>query len=565
MNHDGEHGRASGWNRRFIEEQFGGETADRLRLTLMNIWRDDHPTLPSERPEDERGRYLVRWQLGLAGLYAEAEDPSWAAKLTEEEAELAARYAPIELNGLPLWMESLVDAHPGAVDAILGNELSWELRESRTHGHSLQLQDINYASEPVAKLFLPRLWEWLNGDGDAIDATGDLAGRAERLRQVINAILKHDDEDTRARVLAVACQRLEDGLPQELNFVWLPTLMRLDPDLGVYSLEDQLRTVEPAQYSEAVKWFSVLFGDRHDAINLRTPAFTPQLLLRLLRLAYHHVRPVDDAEHESTYSPDTRDYAERARHAIVTALLDAKGEEGWAAKLEMANDPLCAYFRDHILAVAEEHWAQEIDSGAFDQTQAVELDKEAEAPASTNEEMCALMKDRLVELDELLLRDDSPREAWAGITDEKVMRREIARELRHAANGLYTVDQEAVTADEKKTDIRLRSVLSEHEAVIELKLADRWSGSELRDTISDQLVAKYMAAESSRSGCLLVTLARDRKWKHPDSGTPIGIKELVSLLRDEAQRVEEAMGAGVALRVHLLDLRPRLLPEKAGN
>ena len=145
------------------------------------------------------------------------------------------------------------------------------------------------------------------------------------------------------------------------------------------------------------------------------------------------------------------------------------------------------------------------------------------------------------------------------------MRREIARELGYAANGLYTVDQEAVTADEKETDIRLRSVLSEHEAVIELKLADRRSGSDLRDTIRDQLVTKYMAAESSRSGCLLVTLAKDRTWKHPDSGTLISITELVFLLRDEAQRVAGAMGAGVALSVHLLDLRPRLFPEKAGN
>ena len=75
-------------------------------------------------------------------------------------------------------------------------------------------------------------------------------------------------------------------------------------------------------------------------------------------------------------------------------------------------------------------------------------------------------------MNDLLLRDTSPRDAWAGITDEKVMRREIARELSHAANGLYKVDQEAVTADEKETDIRLRSVVSEHEAVIELKLGD---------------------------------------------------------------------------------------------
>ena len=102
----------------------------------------------------------------------------------------------------------------------------------------------------------------------------------------------------------------------------------------------------------------------------------------------------------------------------------------------------------------------------------------------------------------------------------------------------------------------LRSVVSDHEAVIELKLADRRSASDLRDTIYNQLVTRYMTAETSRSGCLLVTLAKDRNWKYPDSGTPIDLPELVSLLRDEAERVEEAMGGVVALSVHFLDLRP---------
>ena len=67
MSHDGKDSRAEGWNRRFIEEQFNKETADRLRRALMNIWREDHPSLPSERPEDERNTYLVRCSLGLPG------------------------------------------------------------------------------------------------------------------------------------------------------------------------------------------------------------------------------------------------------------------------------------------------------------------------------------------------------------------------------------------------------------------------------------------------------------------------------------------------------------------
>ena len=563
MSHDGDDSRASGWNRRFMEEHFGKETADRMRRLLMNIWREECPTLPSERPEDQRGTYLVRWQLGLAALYAESEDPSWATKLTDEEAKLAARYAPIELNGLPLWMDSLVDAHPEAVDAILGSELTWELRRSsRGHGLSVLVQDISYASEPVAKLFLPRLREWLNGIEGVVDNANDLAATAERLRQVIGVLLKHGDEDAHTHVLTVARQRLEDDLPDKLAFIWLPTLMRLDPALGVSALAERIRAVEPEAHSEAVSWFSVLFGDRQDAINLKAPAFSPQLLLRLLRLAYRHVRPVDDAVHESAWSPDTRDHAEDARNAILSALLEAKGEEGLATKLEMANDPLFSHFKDRIIAVAEENWAQEIDSVVFDETQAVALDRTGEAPASTNEAMCRIMCDRLSDLDDLLLSDTSPRDAWARITDERVMRREIARELRHAANGLYTVDQEAVTADEKETDIRLRSVVSEHEAVIELKRAEAWSARQTRETIHHQLVKKYMASENSRSGCLLLTLAKDRRWKHPDSGTYIDLSELMALLCAEAKQEEEMMGGSIALSVHLLDLRPRLRPQK---
>ena len=566
MSHDGEHGRASGWNRRFIEEHFGKKTVDRLRRALMTIWREDRPTLPSERPETERRTYPARWELGLAALYAEAEDPSWASALTEEEARLAARYAPIQLGGLPLWMESLIDAHPGAVDAVLGNEVSRELkREPSADGYSALLQNIHHASGPVARLFLPRLRDWLNEGGDIVDGASDLAGAMERLRQVVGTMLKHGNEDARACARDVAQRRLREDLPKELTLVWLPTLMRVDPELAVSVLEERLRTVEPGKLSEAVGCFAVLFSDRHDEIDLKAPAFTPPLLLRLLRLAYRHVRPADDARHEGVYTPDLRDHAERARNAIVSALLDAKGEDGWAAKLEMANDPLCEHFKDRIVAVAEEHWAQEVDSLPFNEALAVALDQTGEAPASTNEAMFAIMSDRLADLDELLLLDTSPRELWAGTTEEKLLRRVIARELTLAANGLYTIDQEAVTADEKETDIRLRSVVSGHEAVIELKRADGRSARDLRDTIQGQLVTKYMAAEASRSGCLLITLASDRKWEHPDNGSRIGPPELVSLLREEADRVEERMGGGLSLRVHLLDLRPRLSPENWGT
>ena len=96
----------------------------------MAAWRKDRPTLRSERPDDEKNSFLVRWQFGLAGIAAEAEDSNWAKRLTEQEAELACRYAPIELNGFPSWLESLAIEHPAAVDRVLGEELTLSLRET---------------------------------------------------------------------------------------------------------------------------------------------------------------------------------------------------------------------------------------------------------------------------------------------------------------------------------------------------------------------------------------------------------------------------------------------------
>jgi hypothetical protein len=147
------------------------------------------------------------------------------------------------------------------------------------------------------------------------------------------------------------------------------------------------------------------------------------------------------------------------------------------------------------------------------------------------------------------------------------MRREIARELGRSANHAYVVDQESVTADEKETDIRLKATASEQQAVIELKLADKRSGRDLRDTIRDQLVNKYMASELCRSGCLLITVASAGDWKHPDSMAPLDVEGLRAMLEAEkAKVVAELSGLlPLHLEVRVLDLRPRLLTEKSSS
>ena len=172
--------------------------------------------------------------------------------------------------------------------------------------------------------------------------------------------------------------------------------------------------------------------------------------------------------------------------------------------------------------------------------------------------MFALMRNRLDDINELLLQDVSPRQLWATITDEHVMRRELARVLRDWSRGCYTIDQESVTAEEKETDIRFRSTGSQQQGIIELKLSDERSGRDLFNTVRDQLFTKYMAADECRAGCLLVTVAKDRKWDHPTTGQRISFEELTALLDDEAHRLSRELGGAAKLMAWGLDLRPRL-------
>lgn len=561
MSHDGDDSRSSGWNRRFIEEHFGQETADKLRHVLMRVWRKEHPTLPSERPDDERNQFLIRWQLGLAAIYAESEHSGWEKELSHSEAETAARFALIELNGLPSWLEALAKSHPNAVDQTLGKELSWGLsRSPQVHEHTMLLQDLGSGPENVQKLFLPRLEAWIESV-DCSDPANDV-GMYRRLALVTKIILNCGDGSSIEKLKSTAIEKLGLQLPLAIRGIWMSVLLRIDLYTGVEVFEAQVETIQPSPRSEAVTLFATLFGDRDSAANASLGGFTPQVLLRLTRLAYRHVRVSDDVEHQGVYSPDERDDAERVRNDILTALFNSKGEDGLAAKLELSADPLCSHLKDRILAIADEVWAQEIDSDLFDEKQVVDLERKTEAPTISNEAMFSVLKDRLIEIDDLLVSDTSPLESWALIHEERIMRREIARELQNRANSIYTVDQEAVTGDEKETDIRLRSTASPHEAVIELKLADNRSARDLRDTIEDQLVRKYMAAENSRAGALLMTITKENKnWRHPEEKHLIDTQGLLTMLRAEAERVKQAQGGGIYLHVHLLDLRPRLPTE----
>jgi hypothetical protein len=569
MSRSGEESRESGWDRPFLERRFGKPVADRMREALRSVWRNDTPTLRSEREPDKRNTFSAWWQLGLAAIAAESENPQWATKLTAAEARLASRYAPIQLNGLPRWLDSLVQAYPTGVDSVLGEELDKELMATaQTECNSWLLQSISNGSQALVAFFRPRVRKWLEENGDSIGNSESEAAAINRLDRVLEVLQRDTDTETVHYLCEKALDRLNGGIGVWSAKVWLSVLMKLDPEAGTTVLERGLESGAQANDGPAVGWIAALFGDAHrlESISISRPNFTPQLLLRLIRLTYRHVRPEEDLIHVGAFSPTIRDDAQHARNALLSALLQASGPEGWAAKLQLAEEPYFAHMRDRVLAVARERAAQEVDDESMNASAVVTLERRGEAPPQTRDDMFQLINDRLDDLDDLLLQDVSPRESWALITDERVMRRVIALQLKLAANQAYNIDQEAVTADEKETDIRFRSTVGDQQGTIELKIGERpRSAKDLREALSKQLVRKYMAADSCRAGCLLITLAKPRTWTHPDNGERLDLSGLITVLNEHARRIMDDQGSTLRIVARGLELIPRLPSERAGT
>lgn len=549
----------AGWNRGFLESVFDKAQVERLRELIVGIWRTVKPTLPSEREEGEKNLYYTIWRVGLAGLYAEAEHPDWARQLDAVEAELAMRYAVTSMHDLPAWVDALAAAHPGVVRDMLRPELEAQLGATDPQQrHSSMLQSLARGGPTLLALMLDDVRKWVS---DVLAAGVGTLHEADKFERAIEILL---DKGIAADVIMLrsAAQRhvQANTSPASVLF-WLPLLMRLSPVLAVEEMERLAGTIAPTAQSAVTQWFGILFGH-----NARRGAVTqdlienPVLLARLAVLAYQHVRTEDDLSREGRHESNSRDDAEFARSQLVSALFKTKGTEAWREKLRFIENPLVKHFRDRGVALATQNLAEEWDAPIYSLADLALLEQARDVPPVTRADMAAMLLDRLDQLDDRLREDSSPRKTWAGIREETELRRGIAGEMERLAKGAYSVGQEQTTAEENETDVRLRSSGYEMEAVIELKIGENdYSYKDLSKALRDQLLGRYMAPEARRVGCLMISIATDRRWKHPKDDHLIDMEEVVLLLRHEAEELSSSLGFASLLEVRALDLRPKKL------
>ncbi len=123
-------------------------------------------------------------------------------------------------------------------------------------------------------------------------------------------------------------------------------------------------------------------------------------------------------------------------------------------------------------------------------------------------------------------------------TDEKILeapvQKWLASRLRDSSRRQYSVTREEEVVNKKKPDIRLHRSSIPGPVSIEVKIADRWTLSELVDSLKVQVVGQYMRAVHSNFAILLLFHVGKRKSWDSAEGKKLSFADAVDVLRSIA-------------------------------
>lgn len=545
------------WNANALRAAFGNAIAERAEEAFKEVWRTNVPTLWSQRPAEERNKVLLVWSEGLTGLAAESAVSSWATRLSPDEARIAAVYGTIELNGFTTWLRDLAAAQPIIVEEVIGGELSAELAAAEEHSHLPTLQNLAHADENIKRLLAPRLLSALPTWPSTFRDEECSRRLAHHLNYVISILRNVVVGQDRAAASSVCSSGYSADSTSPLALIWLRGLFLFDPEEATQVLQSSLESW-PGQelVDRAIATFASLFGDRGPALAFADDKTRAESLGRLIRCAYRYVRHSEDQEHEGPYTPNLRDRAETGREFLLGALLETPGAEAQDTIRDLALDTTFAHYPDRLRLLARRRAASDAESAALRPEEVVALEKRFETPPHDRDSLFAIMVGRLEDIAHDIQHDDfSERCTLRKISEESEMQHVLARWLRDIAKGAYIVAREEEVADQKRTDIRLLAERCGQKAVIEVKIADKWSLADLEQALRGQLLGQYLRHERCRAGCLLLTYhGKKTCWRHPQKGRRLTFQELIEHLGSQTRSIEDETIHAVRLTVCPLDL-----------
>jgi hypothetical protein len=535
-----------------VEPILGARLAEELRLALIKFWRTWEPRLTSTRGPTERNQIQTIDCMGITGVTLEANaDPAWASRLNDADAERAAAYATLELNGFPRWLTQLAAGHPPVVARVLHHEIGPELDDASAATQYKMLQSLSYADDVVKALMAPMLLRELSQRA---------AVPTRALEYMLEVTADHLTGSDRGELLRVCLERFNGTESSTEAALYIGAAFLVDSDAGADALSVRLDGLSGGDQTAIVEQLlPLLFGDRF----LRSATSPKKLrfscLSRLVRTAYATVRVSEDRPHAGglAYSPGQRDHAEWARNAAFKTLVDTPGRATFEMLLRFRDESEFPIPRDHLTSLAMERGGADSEHAAWQPADTKEFEETKEAPPRTPLDLKRLALTRFADIqDDLLTSDFAQGRTLKQQPDETAVQGWVADRLDLTKRLSYSVERESRVVDEKEPDIRLRAKQSEATLPIEVKVAETWTLEGLEDALVKQLCGKYLKAQDANHGVLLIVHqhARPKGWLHQSSGAYLTFPQLIEHLRTLAARISAEHPAGPQPEIAVLDV-----------
>ena len=513
-----------------VVSKYGNQIAQASIEGWRASWRKRDPGLPHERKEKDKSPYYIVY--GLAGIAFDISNGVQIAQLSKDLGMLAIRYAAWELNEFPPWLFALALARPEWLRETLKPAIEYEFAIPATAEPPYDvLSKLSHPSTNIRTAIAPMLCELLQTK----DPTN-----TQVLEWVLRAIGVFDGmpvEGLAANIRGRLIYSVEDV---ERFGLWWCVLFNSDSISAVKSLAESLEAMSETEADIMFLHLAGQLGDRRFGMNVDT-SMSGQVgaLASFVSLAYRHIRPEDDVTHVGVYSPGLRDHAQDFRSRLLQELLNIRTKEGFNIQGELLSDPalksIHPWISDRLRTFADLN----PEIGPLSPDQALAWFHTESFEPSTATHLHDLALNRILDITNSVERHDFSQRAVYNLdsVNEDAFQRFIADELRRRSHNLYIVTREEEVEHRGEPDIRIHSQNVTGKVAVEIKVAEKWSGSKLLGQLETQLVEKYLATETSRHGIyVLCSRGHPRKWEI--GGRRVNFSELVEALQEKAETIQ---------------------------
>jgi hypothetical protein len=284
-----------------------------------------------------------------------------------------------------------------------------------------------------------------------------------------------------------------------------------------------------------------------------------EILRNLVPLVYRYVRIEEDNVHEGVYSLDARDHAETTRSYLLGRVCNTPGRAAFDTLMAFSLDLPHERSRHRMIILAQRRAAEDAEQKAWLASEVLSFAEQAERNPRTARDLFDLVCSRLDDLKlDLEEGDASEARILRGVDQETELRTWFTSRLRLAARGRYSVPPEEELADATRPDLRIHAPAVDAPVPIELKIADKWSYSQLVERLHNQLVGQYLRDVRSRFGIfLLVWQGKKQNWQKPESGKLFPFSDLIEQLEAQAVAILRSRNDLEEIRIVAIDLTKR--------